>query len=117
MNFKPFFIIFLFITVFVGAHNNPLVSVVAARNVAQASTTASRMTNELDFDALEDQALSVNAYEGIQFAKPSRLMVLLRIVGMPLFNAYLKLSDTMNSLSTWFNQKFKNTTPKVHEAR
>lgn len=109
MKFKLFVTIFLFVTVLVGAHNNPLVSVVAARNVAQASTTAPLMSNELDFDALEDQALSVNAYDGIQFAKPSRLLVLLRIVGMPLFNAYLKLTDTMNSLSVWFQSKVSKT--------
>ena len=107
MNYRALVLIMLFSVPLVGVPAE-LVQAAAACNTARGQNTPV-MANELDFDALEDQALSVNAYDGIQFAKPSRLMVLLRIVGMPLFNAYLKLTDTMNSLSIWFKSKVSKT--------
>lgn len=115
MNYRSLVLIVLFSMPLVGVPDT-LVQVTAACNTAREQNPPT-MTNELDFEALEDQALAVNAYEGIQFAKPSRLLVLLRIVGMPLFNAYIKLTDTMTSFSAWFNHKFHNKKSHHYETR
>ncbi len=70
---------------------------------------------EVNFDELEDIALGCNAFEKAEFSKPSKILILLRIVGMPIFNAYLKMTDGMAKFSAWVNSIFKKNAR--HEAR
>lgn len=72
---------------------------------------------EVNFDELENLAQEVNAFEKAQFNKPSKILMLVRIVGMPIFNAYLKMTDGMAKISAWFNATFKKNEANVYETR
>lgn len=113
MSYRAFVLIVLFSTPLV-AVPVAVVQSVAACNVAKTSEPVC-MSNEVNFDELEDIALECNAFEKAEFSKPSRILILLRIVGMPLFNAYLKMTDGMAKFSAWFNSIFKKNAR--HETR
>lgn len=99
-------IVLMLLTVSLGAVPAQLVQTVAACKVASNSEPSSPQA-EVNFDELEDIALGCNAFEKAEFSKPSRILILLRILGMPLFNAYLKMTDGMAQFSTWLNSIFK----------
>lgn len=84
---------------------------------AVASSTACEQNAEVNFDELEDMALGCNAFEKAEFSKPSKLLVLIRILGMPLFNAYLKMTDSMARISAWVSAVFKKNNVNAYEAR
>lgn len=81
------------------------------------SLSSADLRSEVNFDELENLAQEANAFETAQFSKPGRLMVLLQIIGNPLFNAYLKLNDGMDHMHAWFNALFKKNEVKRYEAR
>lgn len=66
----------------------------------------------LNFDALEDEAIKINAFDTVENKPLHPLLIWLRIIGSPLVNAYFvtnkKLIDSWNSFISHFKKDVAN---------
>lgn len=88
MNYKSILLIFLTI--------NPLF--VSVNQIVAESTQQSAVIN---FDELEEEAVKNNVFDTIEIKPPHPAMIWLRIIGLPILNAYFKVNHAVRNSWHW----------------